>query len=288
MKHMGPFSIQNYSSLNDEEVLISTAYNNLLHYGREVNGNFDLLPLDDQSSIIKEAYAESDSKVSSYSITTNDIIRADMYAYLAVMRDIQRRMEIVVRLINQEIGLMYPLIRLEFITLQIRMIIESIALASLSANKSLFEEEGNKFRKRYKANQNFKSIEKKNPDFYPKPIEEDPSGIPFNIIYIEDGFMTRDEIIKVYVHCGNFLHAKNPYGKKRDYEGFITRVPNWMNKINRLLNNHLIKLLDDEGEYIVTMQDPTMYNTPNMCYRLTVSPDTEIQNAEPTTESHLT
>ena len=288
MKHMGPFSTQNYSSLNDEEMLISTAYNNLLHYGRKVNGNFDLLPLDDQSSIIKEAYAESDSKVSSYPITTNDIIRADMYAYLAVMRDIQRRMEIVIRLINQEIDLMYPLIRLEFIVLQIRMIIESIALASLSANKSLFEEEGNKFRKRYKANQNFKSIEKKNPDFYPKPIEEDPLGIPFNIIYIEDEFMTRDEIIKVYVQCSNFLHAKNPYGKKRDYEGVIVQVPNWMNKINRLLNNHLIKLLDDEGEYIVTMQDPTMYNTPNMCYRLTVYPDTEIQNTEPTTESHLT
>ena len=230
MMHMGPFRTQNYSSLNDEEVLISTAYNHLLHRGRQVKGNFDLLPLNEQSVIIRQIFAESDPKVSSYSTTTNDIIRADMYAYLAVMRDIQRRMEIVVGLINQKIDLMYPLIRLEFIALQIRMIIESISLASLSANKSLFKEESNKFRKRYKADQNFKSIEKKNPDFYPKPIEEDPSGIPFNITYIEDGFMTRDEIIKVYVQCSNFLHAKNPYGKKRDYEGFIAQIPYWINK----------------------------------------------------------
>ena len=135
MKHMGPFSTQNYSSLNDEEVLISTAYNHLLHRGRQVNGNFDLLPLNEQSVIIRQIFSESDSKVSSYSTTTNDIIRADMRAYLAVMRDIQRRMEIVVRLINEKIDLMYPLIRLEFIALQIRMIIESISLASLSANK---------------------------------------------------------------------------------------------------------------------------------------------------------
>ena len=155
MKHMGPFSIQNYSSLNDEEVLISTAHNHLLHRGRQVKGNFDLLPLNEQSVIIRQIFAESDSKVSSYSTATNDIIRADMYAYLVVMRDIQRRMEIVVGLINQKIDLMYPLIRLEFIALQIRMIIESISLASLSANKSLFEEESNKFRNRYKADQNF-------------------------------------------------------------------------------------------------------------------------------------
>ena len=81
---------------------------------------------------------------------------------------------------------------------------------------------------------------------------------------------------------------KTHMAKKETTKGLLRKIPNWMNKINRLLNNHLINLLDDEGEYIVTMQDPTMYNTPNMCYRLTVSPDTEIQNAEPTTESHLT
>ena len=70
-----------------------------------------------------------------------------MYAYLAVMRDIQRRMEVITGLINLEIDLMYTVTQAESMALQIRMIIESIALASLSANKSLFEQEGNKIQR---------------------------------------------------------------------------------------------------------------------------------------------
>lgn len=273
-----PSQSVNYSPFNDEEVLISMAYNTLLHYGRRVNGNFDLLSTDEQSAIVKKIYAESDSKVSSYSTNSDDIIRADMFAYLAVMRDIQRRMEVITGLINLEIDLMYTVTQAESMALQIRMIIESIALASLSANKSLFEQEGNKFKEYWKANLIFKEIEKKNPDFYPQPVQEDPLGITVDLIYIEEGFMTRDEIIEVHSHCCEFLHAKNPYAPKRDYDGLIAQFRNWLDRINKLLNNHQIKLLEDDGEYIVTMKDPARYDTPSMCYRLIVSPD--IQNLE--------
>ena len=273
----------NYSPFNDEEVLISTAYNILLHYGRRVNGNFDLLSTNEQSAIVKQIYAESDPKVLSYSTDSNDVIRADMYAYLAVMRDIQRRLEIVTRLINLEIDLMYTVMQAESIALQIRMIIESIAQASLSANKSLFEQVSDKFKTYWKALRIFEDIENKNPNFYPKPIKENPLN-PFDFTYIDDGFMTRDEIIEVHQYCCIFLHAKNPFAQTRDYDWFIAQFPNWMDRINKLLNNHQIKLLDDDGDYIVTMQDPAMYNLPNMSYRLTIYPAN--WNSENETNKH--
>ena len=78
--------------------------------------------------------------------------------------------------------------------------------------------------------------------------------------------MTRDEIITVHQQCCNLLHAKNPYAQQRDYEGFMAQIPNWMNRIKRLLNSHQIRLLNDKGFYIVHMREVARNNRANMYY----------------------
>lgn len=179
---------------------------------------------------------------------------ADVKAYVSVMEEIKHRTKVVSKLINQEINIMSKIIQTESMALQIRMIIESIALASLAANKSLFEQESNKFKKFWKAERIFEDIEKKNPDFYPYPMQVAPPIIPggnAHILYYEQGFMTRDEIIKVHKQCCDLLHAKNPYAPQRDYDSFIAQVPNWINRINNLLNSHLIRPLNEDEFYIV-------------------------------------
>ena len=195
---------------------------------------------------------------------------ADTRAYISVMEDIKHRTLVVAGLINRKINMMYNITQAESMALQIRMIIESIALASLSANKSLFEKESNKFKKLWDVHKIFRAIEKKNPDFYPKPIKVIPSkmpGIKTEIIDIEEGFMTRDEIIKVHIQCCHLLHAKNPYDdRQRDYENFIVQVRTWMDKIMKLLNSHQIKLLNDDGFYIVNMREPARGDRANIYY----------------------
>lgn len=179
---------------------------------------------------------------------------ADVKAYVSVMKDIIHRTKVVSQLINQEINMMHKIIQIESIALQIRMIIESIALASLASNKSLFEQESDKFKKFWKADLIFKDIERKNPDFYPFPMRVVPSVIPgdgAHIIYLDQGFMTRDEIIIVHKRCCDLLHAKNPYAPQRDYDNFIAQVPKWIDRINNLLNSHLIKPLNEDEFYIV-------------------------------------
>ena len=78
--------------------------------------------------------------------------------------------------------------------------------------------------------------------------------------------MTRDEIITVHQQCCNLLHAKNPYAQQRDYEGFMAQIPNWMNRIKRLLNSHQIRLLNDKGFYIVHMREVARNDRANMYY----------------------
>ena len=194
-------------------------------------------------------------------------MRADTNAYLKVMRQIKYRTNVVTGLINSDINMMYRVTQAESLSLQLRMIIESVALASLSANKDLFEAEGSKFKEYWKANRIFEDIEAKNPDFFPKPINEIPSGVPGvknEITNVEDGFMTRDEMLEVHNRCCDFLHAPNPFAEERDYREFLRQAPNWMTRIMKLLNSHIIRLLDDDIFYIVHMREDEIEGRPNM------------------------
>ena len=196
-------------------------------------------------------------------------ITADTKAYISLMEEIKHRTTVVDELINQQINMKYKVIQVESIALQIRMIIESIALASLSANKLLFEQESDKFKKWWRAKWIFRDIEEKNPEFYPKPIKETKSnkpGVKSEIVDIEDGFMTRDEIVEVYDSCCKLLHAKNPYDEDRNYEGFTDQARKWMNGIINLLNSHKIRLLNDDGFYIVHMREAAKEDQANMYY----------------------
>jgi hypothetical protein len=59
--------------------------------------------------------------------------------------------------------------------LQVRMITELIALASLAASKSIFEKNQRKFQKHWDPVKILKDVESLNRNFYPRPIIEVPS-----------------------------------------------------------------------------------------------------------------
>lgn len=185
-------------------------------------------------------------------------MKGDMNAYVSIMEEIVRRTDVIRELFHKKINMGHNDIQAETIALQIRMIIESIALASLSANKSLFEQEGDKFKEFWRADSIFRDIEKKNPDFYPQPVKEQLSNISdvLEITDIKTEFMTRSEIIELHSKCCDILHAKNPYGRSRDHKTFLTQVPQWMTLIMNLLNSHRIRLLNDSGFYLVHMREP--------------------------------
>lgn len=187
-------------------------------------------------------------------------MKGDIKTYVSIMGEIVRRTDLISVLFSKKINMLYDDIQIETIALQIRMIIESIALASLSANKTLFEQEGDKFKEFWRADSIFRDIEKKNPDFYPQPVKEQPvnmSNIPglHEIIEIKTGFMTRSEIIKVHSKCCDILHAKNPYGRSKDHYNFLIQVPQWVTLIIELLQSHKIRLLNDSGFYLVHMRE---------------------------------
>src|SRR5947209_4715421 len=123
----------------------------------------------------------------------------DTQAYMAVMEEIKRRTALVYALLEKRISVMYRATHVETMILQIRMITELIALASLAAHKSIFEEQRRKFEKHWHPVDILKDVERLNPGFYPRPIVELPSwqdGVKSNIVEVDSGFLSRDELVE--------------------------------------------------------------------------------------------
>jgi hypothetical protein len=96
----------------------------------------------------------------------------DIQAYVSVMEEIKRRTEVIFALLKRDIKVKYEVTQVETMILQVRMITELIALASLAANKTIFEQNQKKFEKHWHPSKILKDIGKLNPNFYPRPIVE--------------------------------------------------------------------------------------------------------------------
>jgi len=138
------------------------------------------------------------------------------------------------------------------------MILELIALGSLTANRTLFEENRIKFHKHWNPADILRDIEKINPGFYPEPIKDVPSsaGGKAHLVTIKDGFLTKDELVNIHGRTRNILHAQNPFKKECDYSEYEKAIPGIIEKIRLLLNSHKIQLLGHQNYfYLIHMKE---------------------------------
>lgn len=178
--------------------------------------------------------------------------------YLGLMEEIKRRDQAVHEIITKHKTTSYAATNIEFNCLQIRKILELIALANLVANKHHFEEQKAKFEKFWRAKQILADIEKLNPDFYPKPINEvdDPNPkIKKRLEDVKSGFMTREEFIDIYDKCSNLIHATNPYSPAVNLDAYEKDIPQWLEKSRVLLKAHVIRLVNSDNLYLIHMAE---------------------------------
>ena len=188
--------------------------------------------------------------------------------YVALMQEIKYRAN-VIELFGANPGLgIYRRARVEFISLQLRMILENIAMACLVANGDLLGKVPRDLVKEYRPIQILKRIESINPICYPQPIELWEGSREFEAgleslaggqyrgeIKDRDGgdWLTREDISKVYGRLGQILHAKNPLAGKLDLDYFEGETPRWYNKIVNLVTHHKVTILNDQTMYIVVV-----------------------------------
>jgi hypothetical protein len=188
-------------------------------------------------------------------------IERTLRLYEAQMEEIKKRTEVVECFVSGACTARYNVPTGECIALQIRKILELIALASLVANREEYARIHRNFAEHWRAKDILKEIEKVNPEYYPVPTKQIPMGIAdgvsrFQLLDIESGFLTKDEFMLLYDMCSDLLHAHSPFSAKarHDAEVFRRDCVEWMNKIVKLLNHHNMHLAGGRTQIIALMR----------------------------------
>ncbi len=189
--------------------------------------------------------------------------------YVALMKKVKYRANAIELFGNIPSHGMYRQIRFEFICLQLRFIIESLAMACLVANGDDMEEVTKKLTKEYRPEAILRSLEAINPHCYPQPVTliEDaatqqslPVGLAGDLYKGEikertgNDWLTREEIRRVYGRLGQALHATNPMRQDFDLDCYERDSIKWYHKVVNLVTHHKVTVLDDQKMYIVVVR----------------------------------
>ena len=178
--------------------------------------------------------------------------------YADCMEEIKKRTEVVHGFLRRELHAKYLQTTVESICLQIRKILELIALASLVANKAEYEKQRKNFHRDWNAKRILETLDKANPQFYPYPSEQVISPETGKVVEakrITSGYLSRTDYEALYDECSEILHASNPFsGEQQEIQAFLDKTPEWMEKIQVLLNHHHVQLIDERVQLWVLMQ----------------------------------
>ena len=132
-----------------------------------------------------------------------------MDRYLALMQEIKDRTNAIWMAASNQLSV-HPRIRVELSYLQLRMVCELIALASVMAHGDLGVVLDPKIREEDRPGALLKMLGKIHQECYPRPFKQclDSRG-EHTAKDLTDGFLTRDELPKLYGLCGNELHQGN-------------------------------------------------------------------------------
>src|SRR6202022_4314679 len=125
-------------------------------------------------------------------MTTNP----DYASYVMCMEEGKRRLAAVDEILLGRKTTAFRYTNLEFVSLQFRKIFELVVLASLASHQHLFEGLVRKLSKEWQLSKIIAIIGKKNPNFYPAPIDRVPSnqpGVKDEWKAVTAGFLTLDE-----------------------------------------------------------------------------------------------
>jgi len=177
--------------------------------------------------------------------------------YAKLMEEIKRRTEVVGHVCNGTITLP-PMAGFELCYVQLRKICEVFALACLTAHGDIRGVQDKLLQKTYNADLIIKQLGLLHPQFYPVPSKQklDPvTQRPISVEAITSGYLTKDELLKLYGECGNFLHRGSIRQLLSKWEPTLDfqRINNWVGKIVALLNHHQIQTSQPDKQLWVLM-----------------------------------
>lgn len=179
---------------------------------------------------------------------------SSIQVYCNCMSEVRTRLGVVRSVLAGSVKIGQQAFNVELIFLQLRKALELIAFSSLAANESKYAAAYPNFGNHWRAKAILDAVEKMNPEFFPIALQP-PQPTESGVKHFErhaDGFMTRDEFVSLYDSCGEVLHIRNPFTTKDPTIQIGYHVEQWVARIERLLNCHLVRLIDGDV-WVVTV-----------------------------------
>lgn len=142
--------------------------------------------------------------------------------------------------------------------MHLRKLLEQIAFASLSAHKQAYAKVHNDFETHWNPKRLLTKLEKIHPDYYPKPVafaNEDSRGVK-HFADVAEGFLSKSDFVFLYDKCSAVLHTWNPFRTDARVVDFEHSIQEWVRRIQRLLNEHWIRLVGTDDVWLVQMSAP--------------------------------
>lgn len=178
----------------------------------------------------------------------------DQLRYCNCMEQLLPRFSLLKSVFARQFSTGHDFMDAEIVFLQFRRVLEQIAFASLVANKDVYSKARSSFAKDWRATKMLKYLEQVNPDYYPQPLKHAGMTIEgdgrrhHRLEPLAVGFLTTEDFVELYDHCGNVVHAQNPFsGVTTIHVGRTAQ--DWLERIENLVKLHRVKLVT--GSYWV-------------------------------------
>lgn len=178
---------------------------------------------------------------------------SDIMVYRALMEDVKRRITCLRSIALGDLRIGNERLTWELSALQLRMVLESIAFASLSAHRNVYSRVHAKFATHWKAARLLKELAAIHPEFYPQPMRFDhvkEGGIKHFARL--DGYLTQEEFVELYDVCSQLIHMHNPFGELKPIVIRLT-LTEWVDRVQSLLDTHFIRMHGINQLWVVQM-----------------------------------
>lgn len=182
----------------------------------------------------------------------------DFASYVRCMEEIKRRLNAIDEIMGGRRTTSYKYTNHEFVCLQFRKIFELVVLATLASHRHLFDKLSGRLAKEWRIAEVASIVRKKNPGFYPRPIDRISASTPAikdEWVDVNSGFLSFSELVTSHGRLGKAMHAQNPYEQDDFFEALSSSFPDWKRKTVRLLNNHCVDFPGKEHILYVGMQN---------------------------------
>lgn len=182
-------------------------------------------------------------------------------AYADLMEEVKLRLDAIHTTSRGDTGLAVGFVQ-DFCYLQLRMIVELIALACLAAHGDISETHG--LTASWDADKIFKALANLHPDYFPYPVRREIlANGTLHLNDVPPGYLTKDEVLGFLGKIGGKLHRgslKNVLKNINTVQHHFPDIVRWTDKIVLLLNEHRIMFFDNRSLYYCALNDASVGN----------------------------